>query len=123
MRNNIFIACLIAVLSLGSCKNETKSADASKEEVEVKKNSFQLTNYSDENWDGGVGIEYNMFLTDNTKENEELLKKAKELEFSDGTKIKVLEYKIADKFIQILVDGKAYGFKGVAIYPNYIVAK
>lgn len=121
MKNNIFIVCLMAIFSLSSCKNETKSVEPAKEEV--KKNSFQLSNYSDSNWDAGVGIEFNMFLADNTPENEALLKSAKELEFGDGTKVKVLGYNIVDKFIQINIEGKAYNFKTLAVYPNYIVAK
>lgn len=119
MKNNIFVACLIALLSLGSCKNEAKTEEVAKE-AEVKKNSLQLANYSDSNWEAGVGIEFNMFLTDNTPENEALLKTAKELEFVDGTKLKVLGYTIVDKFIQINIEGKAYNFKSLAVYPNPI---
>lgn len=118
MKNNIFIVCLVAIFSLGSCKNDAKTVEPAQEEV--KKNSIQLTNLSDVNWDGGVGITYDMFLVDNTKENEALIKGAKELEFSDKTKIKVIGYTVVDKFIQINVEGKASSFKNVAIYPNYI---
>jgi len=121
MKNTIFIVCLVAIFSLNSCKDDTKAVETTKEEV--KKNSIQLTNLTDVNWDGGVGIEYDMFLTDNTKENEELLKSAKELVFSDGSKIKVLGYKVNDIYIQINVEGKASSFKNVAVYPNTITVK
>lgn len=122
MKTNIFIVCLIAVLSLGSCKNEAKTDEVAKE-AEVKKTTLQLTNLSDENWEGGVGVEYDMFLVDNTKENEELVKTAKELHFTDGTKVKVIGYTVNDPYIQINLEGEASNFKAVAAHPNVIEVK
>lgn len=120
MKNKIFTACLFLVLALVSCKEEAKK------ETEVAKESeksIQLSNYSDTNWKEGVGIEFPMFITDNTPANLSMLEGAKMLEFVDGTSIKINSIKEEGNFIQIVIDDKGSNFQNLAQYPSYIFIK
>lgn len=121
MRTKIYAICMLAILSFVSCKNEPKTAEPVKEEV--KENTIKLTNYTDSNWNLGVGIELNMFLVDNNAENKEKLKAVKELKLSDGTYVAVTGTKEEGPFIQILLTEKASSFQKLAGYPNDITVE
>ncbi len=125
MRVNILMGMLL-VFSLLSCKDDKKGTgteNAATETAAENANVIQLANYSDENWSAGVGIKFNMFLADYSKETEELLKKGHSLVFEDGTIIPYASYQVADQFIQILVDQKASDFQDVAQYPKKVTIK
>jgi len=117
---------MLLVFSLLSCKDDKKGTgteNAATETAAENANVIQLANYSDENWSAGVGIKFNMFLADYSKETEELLKKGHSLVFEDGTIIPYASYQVADQFIQILVDQKASDFQDVAQYPKKVTIK
>jgi mannosyltransferase len=92
--------------------NETNSIEA-----------LQLTNLSDSNWTGGVGIAINRFLLDYSSTNEEILKSASEIKFSNGKSIKINNYQVMGNFIQIEIDGKVNEYLDIAKYPNTISIK
>lgn len=121
MKKITVLALLMSILLI-SCKNEVK-VESTPEVVEPVEKSIVLTQYSDENWDKGVGKEFNMFLVDLNDKNKELLKDAKELELVDGKIVKVTGINIAEPFIQIVIDGKASDYMGQASYPNEIYIK
>lgn len=124
MGNKIITICLMLLVTLVSCKDDAKSkAEADQGTEATAEKTIQLTNYSDANWTSGVGVEFNMFLADNTKENLEIIKTAKELHLYDGTIIKVTGHTVADPFIQINIDGKASDYKTLAGFPNKITVK
>lgn len=121
------ILCLLVVATLFSCKDskETSTVEETKPtEVKVEnKNAITLSNYSDENWNSGVGITYNMLLTDFSKEKETLIKGGKELELADGTILPYVGYQVVENFIQIQLNENATKYKAVVEYPNKIVIK
>jgi len=121
MKNRIYAICMFAMLAFASCKNEPKQDETAKEAV--KENTIKLSNYSDENWNAGVGIVYNMFIVDNNAENAAKLKSVKELVLSDGTYVTVTGTNEAGKFIQILLKDKASTFQKLAGYPNDLVVQ
>jgi hypothetical protein len=120
MKNKFFAACMFFVLALVSCKEEARKETEPAKETEK---SIQLSNYSDTNWKAGVGIEFPMFLADNTPSNLALIKDAKVLEFEDGTKIDLVSYKEEGNFIQLIINDKGSNFQNVAQYPSYIFVK
>ncbi|RKS01090.1 MULTISPECIES: hypothetical protein [unclassified Flavobacterium] len=118
------ILCAFAILTIISCKDnkvaeETKTAETAVE----KKNSFSLTNLTDENWQKGVGIKYKMFLTDYSKEKEELIKNGKTLELADGQLVPYLGYEVAGTYIQIFLNEDAIKYSAAAEFPNEITVK
>lgn len=124
MKVNILMSMLL-IFSLLSCKDDKKTAETDQTAVktEVATNVIKLTNLTDANWAAGVGIKYDMFLTDYSKEKEELIKNGHSLKFSDGSSIPYVGYDVADKFIQIKVGQKASDFKDVAQFPNAITVE
>lgn len=121
MSKSIYTITLILAFALFSCKNENKEAETAKEEK--KEITIQLSNYTDNNWTAGVAKELNMFIVDNTKSNEEIIKNAKELELNDGSIVKVTGYNVADPFIQVNLDTKAIDYKDAASHPNQIIVR
>lgn len=121
---------LILLFSIGcillSCKQETKTENQKDTETETAaeaKTTLQLSNYSDDNWANGVGIAYNMLLTDFSKEKEEMLKKGKELEFKDGTIVPYTGYEVKGDFINIMLAENPAAYKAVAQYPNQVIIR
>jgi mannosyltransferase len=87
------------------------------------KNEIQLTNLSDPNWTGGVGIAINRFLLDYSSINEEMLKSASKIEFSNSKSVKINNYQVLGNYIQIEIDGKVNDYMDIAKYPNTISIK
>lgn len=119
MKKLVYLFCLIALIS---CKDDTKKEEITPVVQETEK-TISLSNYSDENWEKGVGREYNMFIVDFTESNKELLKDVKVLELVDGTIVKVTGITISEPFIQINIEETAQKFKETASYPNLIFIK
>jgi hypothetical protein len=124
MCRTVYTICLLALFTLSSCKDETKTTGTGevKETAQAEK-TIQLSSYTDSNWSSGVSVEYGMFLLENSKSNEELVKGAKELQLSDGTLVKVTGYTVADPFIQLNIEGKASQYQDLAAHPNKIIVK
>lgn len=116
MKNNILVICVLCSLIFSSCKNDTKKVEE-QAVPEKAANVLKLSNYSDNNWNGGVALELNMFLVDNTPENQELVKKAKKFVFADKTFATITGFKEADGFIQVYTFEKASTFISKAAYP------
>lgn len=120
-----FILCALVVLTFLSCK-DNKAAEEPKATETPKvenKNSLSLSNYSDENWKNGVGITYKMFLTDYSKEKEELLKGGKELELANGKIVPYMGYEVAGNYIHILLNEIPTNYASASEYPNVIIVK
>ena len=121
------ILCVLVALSLFSCKDIKTTTEPTATEVTTAKiestNTLTLSNYSDENWKNGVGITYKMFLTDYSKEKEELLKTGKELELADGKTIPYAGYEVAGNYINILINEVPTQYVATAEYPNVITVK
>ena len=123
MKVKILMSMLL-IFSLLSCKDDKKAAEADQTTVKTEvanPNAIQLTNLSDSNWAAGVGVKFDMFLTDYSKEKEALIKKGHALKFNDGSSIPYIGYDVVDKFIQIKVAQKASDFKDIAQFPNTII--
>lgn len=119
------ILCVF-VLSFLSCKDNKAVEELKTVETEKgseSKNSFSLSNLSDENWKNGVGITYKMFLTDFSKEKEELIKNGKTLELADGKSVPYLGYEVVGQYIQIFLNEDAIKYSAAAEYPNVITVK
>lgn len=113
---------MLALLAIVACKNDQKTEDAAATEA-AKETTIKLSNYSDENWNAGVGTEFNMLLVDNNKENADKLKAVKELKLSDGTYITVTGTNVEGQFIQILLPEKASAHQKLAGYPNDLIVQ
>lgn len=122
-----FILCLVVFTTLFSCKEnkETTTTEEPKntEAVVENKNAITLSNYSDENWSNGVGITYNMLLTDFSKDKETLIKGGRELELADGTILPYVGYEVVDNFIHIQLNENGTKYKAALEYPNKIIVK
>ncbi len=120
-----FALLLLLSLSIFSCKDNAKeTSDANSEKVEKKTNVITLSNYSDENWNKGVGITYKMFLTDYSKEKEMLLKGGKEMVLGDGkTVLPIIGSEVSGGFIQIFLDQPGTQYAKMAEFPNEITIK
>ena len=119
------ILCVLVALSLFSCKDSKTTTEPTATEATKTKstNTLSLSNYSDENWKNGVGITYKMFLTDYSKEKEELLKTGKELELADGKTIPYVGYEVVGNYIHILINEVPTQYVATAEYPNVITVK
>lgn len=118
------ILCVLVVLSLFSCKDNKTTTEPKAAEAKIEStNTLSLSNYSDENWKNGVGITYKMFLTDYSKDKEELLKTGKELQFADGNSIPYIGYEVAGNYIHILINEAPTKYAAAAEYPNVITIK
>lgn len=120
---NTYVICLMVMFTLFSCKNETKTTEPTAVKATENENSAQLSNLTDDNWTGGVGNIYNMFLIDYSEKNEALLKTATNMELVDGTTIKIGSYDVVKPYIRINLEGKASDYKAKAAFPNYIFFK
>jgi hypothetical protein len=119
-----FILCALVALSLFSCKDNKVTTKSSVTEAKAEnRNTLSLSNYSDENWKSGVGITYKMFLTDYSKEKEELLKTGKEIVLADSTSIPYIGYEVAGNYIHILLNEIPTKYVAAAEYPNVITVK
>lgn len=119
------VMTMFLVASLLSCKDDKKAVETeNKAETEVQDPTMiQLSNLTDENWSGGVGVTYNMFLTDYTKEKEELLKNGKTLLLEDNTKVPYVGYVVDKQYIQIHLSEKGSTYKDIAAYPHEILVQ
>ena len=119
-----FILCAFTILTLLSCK-DNKVAEETKttETAVVNKNSFSLSNLTDDNWQKGVGIKYKMFLTDFSAEKEERIKNGKNLQLADGKLVPYVGYKVVGKYIQIYLTEDAIKYSAAAEFPNEIIVK
>lgn len=89
-------------------------------EHKIPADGVVLSNITDENWAGGVGKNYNMFLLDYSAEKETKLKKAKKAKFKDGREVVVVGYEHIGAYLHIQIQGSAFIYKDVASYPNAI---
>ena len=118
------ILCAFTILTLLSCK-DTKVAEETKttETAVVNKNSFSLANLTDDNWQKGVGVTYKMFLTDFSKEKEDLIKNGKTLQLADGQSVPYVGYEVVGAYIQIYLTEDAIKYSAAAEFPNEITVK
>jgi len=125
MKLKVLIGLLI--LSLGfSCKGKEEEQVKQENPTEANTNlsSIQLANYSDENWQNGVGLNFNMLLVDFSKEKMDLISKGTELLLPSGQKVKYIGYEKVDNYIHIqLGDEKPTKYQSAIEYPNEITIK
>lgn len=129
MKLKVLIGLLVMTLSF-SCnqKGEVEGNEMNKETVETTENAalaanaIQLANYSDENWENGVGLSFNMLLVDYSKEKFELISKGTELTLPNGEKVPYIGYEMVDNFIHIqLGEAKATTYQASIEFPNEIL--
>ena len=95
------------------------SADGNKQFADVKE-ELTLSNITDEFWFGGVGLQLNTLLMNYSKKNLKLLQQAKQIQFSDGSKVSIKNVLKKDNYIYVEINEEVEGFKEVATYPNTI---
>ena len=106
-------------------KNPLKTSTTIKTSQKVSSTivGLKLSNITDNNWAGGVGISINRFLIDYSINNEDILKSGSEIIFNNGKSIKINNYQVNGNFIQIEIDGKVNEYMDIAKYPNTINIK
>jgi hypothetical protein len=124
MKLKLIIGLFILSIAF-SCKS--KEGEQVKEEnpteASASPTSIQLANYSDENWENGVGITFNMLLVDFSNDKEALIAKGSELTLADGKKINYVGYEVKKNYIQILLKEKPSFYQSAIEYPNEIIIK
>lgn len=79
-----------------------------------------LSNVTDVNWYGGVGLKENVLLMDNSARNRELLGKNSKIQFSDGSFATIKKHTFHDNFIHVEVNEDVQQLKAVGAFPNNI---
>lgn len=106
-----------------SCKGkeEAQVKQENSSEVKVNPTSIQLANYSDENWENGVGLSTNMLLVDFSQQKMDLISKGTELLLPSGEKVNYIGFEKVDNYIHIqLGDKKPTIYQSAIEYPNEI---
>ena len=120
------VIIVLFILSIAfSCKSkeEEQVKEENPSEANASSTSIQLANYSDENWENGVGITFNMLLVDFSKEKEALIAKGTELTLADGKKINYVGYEVKKNYIQIMLKEKPSVYQSAIEYPNELIIK
>jgi hypothetical protein len=120
------VIIVLFILSIAfSCKSkeEEQVKEENPSEANANPTSIQLANYSDENWENGVGITFNMLLVDFSKEKEALIAKGTELTLADGKKINYVGYEVKKNYIQIMLKEKPSVYQSAIEYPNELIIK
>lgn len=82
--------------------------------------SISLSEISDDNWIGGVGITYNMFLATYSPETDNILKNALRMKFKDGRTAIITGYEKVGPYIHLHIQGNVNAYTEVAKFPNRI---
>lgn len=90
------------------------------DELAFSGTTLSFSNITDENWNGGVSLKYNMLLLDYSPKKEGYLKKYKKIKLKDGNIINVTGYKVDGNYINVYVKENLANFISVAPYPNPI---
>ena len=124
MKLKVIIGLFILSIAF-SCKSkeEEQVKEENPSEANASATSIQLANYSDENWENGVGITFNMLLVDFSKEKEALIAKGTELTLADGKKINYVRYEVKKNYIQIMLKEKPSVYQSAIEYPNELIIK
>lgn len=88
-----------------------------------EENFVLLSNLTDLNWSGGVGVTIDSFLFDYLPQIEKSLQFATELVFIDGSSVKILYSQACGPYIRVFVNEDSRPFVDVASYPNRIKIK
>lgn len=81
---------------------------------------FTLSNITDANWNGGIGIadQSNLLLFDNSKRHAGELNKGNYIELSDGSKIKIDKKEVNGNFIRVTISQNIEALYLKLQYPN-----
>lgn len=85
-----------------------------------KPGAMTLSNITDENWKGGVGLKYNLLLLDFSPSKEKLLTTGSKIKFVDGSFATVLGHNVVGNYIQVNVKEDVKKFLYFGNYPNPI---
>ena len=118
--NNNFI--LVHSIQNFDCRAEhyVFKTDANYAKYKIPKSSLTLSNITDENWFGGVGINLNTLLIDYSLENENKLKTVKELKLQNNNILKIKSFKKVDNFLHLQLYENAYNVREQLSYPQAI---
>ncbi|HRE77843.1 MAG TPA: hypothetical protein PLL09_08460 [Flavobacterium sp.] len=84
----------------------------------LKDTDFYLSNITDENWSGGVGIPFNVVLMDNSQRTLSKLKTHKKIEMSSGEVINITKYWNTGNFIHVEIAEPLETYRSKIAYPN-----
>lgn len=123
-----FFLLLLASITIFSCNQKSEVEKKAEEENGTAKveavTSFQLANYSDENWKSGVGLSTNMLLVDYSKARLDLIAKGTELVLPNGESVKYIGYESKKNYIHVMLKEKQPTKYQAAIeYPNELKVK
>ena len=79
-----------------------------------------LSNITDSNWNGGVGINQNLLLLDNAASKLKLLQNATKIKFSDGSFANIVKFYETGGFIHVEIKENPITISKAARYPNVI---
>lgn len=81
-------------------------------------NDLYLSNITDQNWQGGVGVSFNRLLMDHSDSNISALKKGSKIELPNKRKIDIINYNVVGDFIHVETNEQIETFKSDILYPN-----
>lgn len=89
-----------------------------KDQFSLKENDFYLSNITDENWIGGVGIPFNLLLMNNSPRTLSFLQKHKKIELKNGSIINIEKHWVSGNFIHVEIKETLKENKEQIRYPN-----
>lgn len=81
---------------------------------------FVLSDITDDNWFGGVGVKYNKLLISNSGKVLDLLKNSSHIQLVNGDRLTITGSNVIDNFIHIDVKEDLNLYREIAAYPNVI---
>lgn len=93
-------------------------SDDGKSTFSLKDTDFYLSNVTDENWFGGVGIPFNIVLMDNSQRTLNNLQKHKKIKMSSGEVINITKYWSTGNFIHVEIAEPLEPYRSKITYPN-----
>lgn len=89
-----------------------------KDEIQFKDSDLSLSNITDENWYGGVGLSNNMLLMDYVPGREKRLQPGKKLLLKDGQSMTIKSIDVVNNYIHIHIMENPVDYKAAASFPN-----
>lgn len=89
-----------------------------KDEIQYKNGDLSLSNITDENWYGGVGLTNNLLLMDYVPGREKLFKPGSMMQLKDGRAMTIQSAAVVGNYLHIHIVGNPVDYKDAVAFPN-----
>jgi hypothetical protein len=91
-----------------------------KEELQYSNKDLTLSNITDDNWYGGVGLKNGLVLFNYVPGREKLLKPGSKIVLNNGQFMTIRDIQVVENYIQVQVVENPLDFKEAAAFPNTV---